>query len=92
MCGRVAECEDVGAHSSPGAVRRSVAGQPFKVHALGLGDDVRIEEELGRGAQTAVYRLRRGGVDYALKVRHGIGPDTDATLTGFCRVGRGAEY
>jgi len=35
---------------------------------LGLGDDVEVLAELGRGAKTVVYRIRRGGTDFAVKM------------------------
>ncbi|HEX5201068.1 MAG TPA: diguanylate cyclase [Actinoplanes sp.] len=47
---------------------------------LGLGDDVEVIAELGRGAQTAVYRIRRAGVDYALKLLPARGSDEASAL------------
>ncbi|GIE01355.1 hypothetical protein Adu01nite_27050 [Paractinoplanes durhamensis] len=49
----------------------------------GFGDDVEFVAELGRGAETAVYRIRRDGVDYTLKVLRDAGADTAAA--GFQR-------
>src|SRR4051812_21392763 len=47
--------------------------------------DVEILDELGRGAQTVVYRVRRRGVEYALKLmRQRIGAD-ERDLVAFRR-------
>jgi diguanylate cyclase (GGDEF)-like protein len=52
---------------------------------LVLGDDVEVVEELGRGAQTAVYRARRSGVEYALKVLRHLTLGDESALVGFRR-------
>ncbi len=44
-----------------------------------------VLEELGQGAQTVVYRARRQGVEYALKVLRRSGPDDERALTAFRR-------
>ena len=44
-----------------------------------------LVEELGRGARSAVYRARRGGADYAVKVQDLSGPGGAATSQGFRR-------
>lgn len=44
------------------------AATPGPGSDLGLGDDVEIIAELGRGARTVVFHIRRGDVDYALKM------------------------
>ena len=51
----------------------------------GPSGDLEVLEELGRGAHTAVYRVRRASVEYALKVLHGVGPAGDSVLAGFHR-------
>ena len=47
--------------------------------------DVEVVEELGRGAHTAVYRVRRAGVEYALKVLDRAGPGDESVPAEFCR-------
>src|SRR6266545_104006 len=44
-----------------------------------------VLEELGRGAQTVVYRARRGGSEYALKLLRGPAPDDEQALAAFRR-------
>jgi diguanylate cyclase (GGDEF)-like protein len=44
-----------------------------------------ILEEIGHGAHAVVYRARRRGVDYALKVLTGAGCDDPAAVTAFRR-------
>src|SRR4051794_17332934 len=41
--------------------------------------------ELGRGARTVVYRVRRGGAEYALKLLEELSGDTTDTLAAFRR-------
>jgi hypothetical protein len=43
--------------------------------APGLFPDVEVISELGRGAETVVYRVRRHGGDYTLKVLSSADPD-----------------
>ncbi|HKT03633.1 MAG TPA: serine/threonine-protein kinase, partial [Rugosimonospora sp.] len=52
---------------------------------LALGEGVEVLGELGRGAHTAVYRIRRDGVEYALKVLRRFGPADEAVLVEFRR-------
>ncbi|MBG0823100.1 diguanylate cyclase [Planomonospora sp. ID91781] len=51
----------------------------------GLGLDAEPVAELGRGAHTAVYRIRRDGVDYALKVLQGSPADRERMAAAFSR-------
>ena len=44
-----------------------------------------IVAELGRGAHTTVYRVRRGGVDYALKMLQRPTADGERIAAAFCR-------
>jgi len=56
-----------------------------QVGAGGPAPGLAVHEELGRGAHAVVYRARRFGVDYALKVLHeSVFPDTSA-VTAFRR-------
>jgi diguanylate cyclase (GGDEF)-like protein len=50
-----------------------------------LGGDVEVIEELGRGAQSIVYRVRRAGVEYALKVLRHVGDGGESALARFRR-------
>jgi predicted Ser/Thr protein kinase len=50
-----------------------------------LGDGVEVVSELGRGTHTAVYRIRRGGSNYALKVLRGPSPGDERAATVLCR-------
>jgi eukaryotic-like serine/threonine-protein kinase len=50
-----------------------------------LAPDVELVAELGRGAETAVYRIRRGGADYALKTLHRPVLEDDQLVAAFCR-------
>lgn len=52
---------------------------------LGRVPGLEVLEELGHGAQTVVYRVRRGGSQYALKVLQGSGRDDDRALVAFRR-------
>src|SRR2546423_10520301 len=47
--------------------------------------DLEIVAEIGRGADTVVYRVRQHGRDYALKVLTRIQADPDAALTAVRR-------
>ncbi len=56
--------------------------------AVALADslgDVDVVAQLGSGSHATVYRVRRRGVDYALKVLHGLPSRDDDTLAAFCR-------
>ena len=64
-------------HREPGA-----AEEKFVSTSAG---DLEVVEELGRGAHTAVYRVRRAGAEYALKVLYGLGPADESALAGFHR-------
>ena len=44
-----------------------------------------VVAELGRGSLTAVYRVRRSGVDYALKVLRRVGAGEDEAVRAFRR-------
>ncbi|GAA0906907.1 hypothetical protein Vau01_121260 [Virgisporangium aurantiacum] len=48
-----------------------------------MGAGVEAVEALGRGANAAVYRVRRAGVEYALKTLNRVGDET--ALVDFCR-------
>ncbi|WP_449061102.1 serine/threonine-protein kinase, partial [Planomonospora algeriensis] len=50
-----------------------------------LGTDVEPVAELGRGAHTTVYRIRRDGVDYALKVLQRPTSDRERMAAAFIR-------
>src|SRR5262249_55166449 len=43
--------------------------------------DLELISELGRGAETIVYRVRRGGTDYTLKLLTHVGGDAARALT-----------
>jgi serine/threonine protein kinase len=43
--------------------------------------DLELISELGRGAETIVYRVRRGGTDYTLKLFTRVGGDAARALT-----------
>ncbi|GII23096.1 diguanylate cyclase [Planosporangium mesophilum] len=47
--------------------------------------DVEVISELGRGAETVVYRVRRHGVEYALKLLGAPGVDADRALAAVRR-------
>ena len=51
----------------------------------GVVNGLEIVEELGRGAWTVVYRARRQGVDYALKVVKKPVADDEQVLVAFRR-------
>ena len=52
------------------ATSRVAGVDPAAGSPLGFGDGLEVVGELGRGAHAAVYRVRRDGVDYALKALH----------------------
>src|SRR3954453_4166210 len=55
-------------------------------HAHPGGDAVAsVPGEIGRGAQTTVYRVRREGRDYAMKVLRQTGPEDAADQLAFRR-------
>jgi diguanylate cyclase (GGDEF)-like protein len=53
--------------------------------ATGALSGVDVVEELGRGAETVVYRVRRQGVDYALKLLTSPDVDTERALAAVRR-------
>jgi diguanylate cyclase (GGDEF)-like protein len=58
------------------------AGSPV---ARDLGDDVEFADRIGGGADSVVYRVRRGGADYALKMLTAPATEGDWMATAFCR-------
>jgi diguanylate cyclase (GGDEF)-like protein len=53
--------------------------------APGAFPDLEVVSELGRGAETIVYRVRRQGVDYALKLLTRVDGDASRALTAVRR-------
>ncbi|GIE95180.1 hypothetical protein Ari01nite_26450 [Paractinoplanes rishiriensis] len=51
----------------------------------GLGPDIEVLAELGRGADSEVYQIRRGGTDYALKMLRGLSRDNETAAISFRR-------
>ena len=76
---------------SGSALRSEAARTPegragwLDVSELGLGGEMEVVAELGRGSLTAVYRVRRSGVDYALKVLRRVGAGEDEAVRAFRR-------
>src|SRR4051794_40873852 len=62
-----------------------MADPPATIEARPLEDDVTVIDTLGRGAQTVVYRIRRDGIDYAMKVPERPTGDEDRVAAEFYR-------
>lgn len=54
---------------------------------LSLGPDVELLDELGHGRHTSVYRVRRNGANFALKILKGPIADDAQARSAFCREG-----
>jgi serine/threonine protein kinase len=68
-----------GADQTPRRLTSAAEGDPEP------GGDFEVLEELGRGARTAVYRVRRDGVEYALKTLRHPGVGDSQVQAEFCR-------
>ncbi|MCA2216952.1 diguanylate cyclase [Jidongwangia harbinensis] len=65
---------------------RLAGGRQAGAPATGdLGADVEFAGRIGGGANSVVYRVRRGGADYALKMLTVQAADSDRMATAFCR-------